>query len=229
MKPICFLLLSSLLIVGSLAQASCCSVNTINIIGAGSVSLTPDIASISITVSKNGTTTLEALSNLNIQVNQLLAIFKAQNIPAANYSTSSITLDQVYNYNTTPYKIIAQTASQTFSLTYGNVNGVTALLGLIGKVNVNIDSLSFGASNTTAALRQARIAAVADARTKFNQYLTLTSTRSQGVKQIIDLNSDQYTPFFSDVNSYKFSSLVRKPFKPNVQVSASVNVIWGAA
>lgn len=85
----------------------------------------------------------------------------------------------------------------------------------------------FDASDRSNALKQARAAAFSDAVAKFNQYLSLSALKSDGLKKIVDLNSEVYNPYPIDSNTYNlYTKLKYPPPSPSVQASASVSVTW---
>lgn len=95
------LLLASLLILTA-AQGNQCSTNTFQVTGNGRVAVSPDIVTVTIESKGNGSSSGAALSKLNTQVNAILAVFNNLRIPPSNYSTSSISINQLYNYSNTP-------------------------------------------------------------------------------------------------------------------------------
>jgi uncharacterized protein YggE len=203
----------------------CCTVNTISTVGAGKVTVQADISTISITVRGNDTTTSAALNRLNTQVKALIGVFAQQGLPTANYSTSSINFNQIYDYSKSPYVATGAEATQTFRVTIGNLPKLGAIITAISKVNVTLDNIVFEASNTTAALTQARKAAYADAKKKYDQYLTLTGLKSVGLKKMTDLNSEGYNPFVYDYNLFALGSKLQVPVG-NPTVTATVEVVW---
>jgi uncharacterized protein YggE len=108
-----------LLLISSNAQNLHCTIDTHKIQGNGQILMTPDIATFSISASGNGASASLALADLNTRINAIVAAFKSQGIPAGNYSTSTITIYNTYNYNTNPYTINGSQASQTLQVTIG--------------------------------------------------------------------------------------------------------------
>lgn len=98
-------LLAAILLVSAAALDTSCTANTFQIVGSGQVSFNPDIVRLTISATGNGTSASAALSNLNAQINIILSKFNSFSIPEANYSTSGININQVYDYSTTPYTI----------------------------------------------------------------------------------------------------------------------------
>ncbi len=98
------LLITSIIVLAS-AQGNQCSANTFYVTGNGAISVSPDIVYVTIEAVGNGSKAAAALSKLNTQVNTILSAFKTLNIPPSNYSTSSISINQVYNYENNPATI----------------------------------------------------------------------------------------------------------------------------
>jgi uncharacterized protein YggE len=206
-------------------QGNLCTSNTFQITGNGKVSVNPDIVSFTVSATSDGDSASLALSNLNLRINSLLKTFNATGIPPANYSTSGININEVYNYSMTPTTIIGSEATQSLSVTLGNTKILTQFLQAIGDVNATVSNLVFDLYDKQGAFKLARRAAITDARNKLNDYLSLTSLREGGLKKINDLNSEVYTPYQSDPNLYALYSKLRNPPSP-VQIFASVEVTW---
>jgi uncharacterized protein YggE len=207
------------------AQEDCCAVNTITTIGTSTVNITPDIAQISITANGNGTVSAAALSQVNTLINSLLAIFKSLNISATDYSTSSISITQQFNYSYSPYQIVGAIAQQTIILTVKNLSNLGNIIKSISNVNVQIDYLQYYSSNPQASLSLARKAAFAEALNKFKQYLALTGLSNAGLKKIIDLNSESFYPLSTSYAQFLIPGNTITPNK-SIQASASVQGVW---
>lgn len=150
-------------------------------------------------------------------------MFKSQGIPSGNYSTSSITIYDVYDYSVNPYRISGSQATETIQVTIGASSNLGGLLQAL--TNVTVNYITFDVLDHNSALRKARLAAFADAKSKFNQYLSLSSKANAGLLQINDLNSDVYTTYQYSPNAYILNIKLQSPPSP-VQVSASVSVTW---
>jgi uncharacterized protein YggE len=88
--------------------------------------------------------------------------------------------------------------------------------------NITISGLTFSNSNTVIVNRLARKAAAADALAKAKQYSTLIGKKLGSVRKIVDQNSDNYTPFYSDLNLYSLK--VQSLQVPFGKVTASATV-----
>jgi uncharacterized protein YggE len=214
------------------AQNACCQNNVLSIIGAGTVSSDPDIGQFTVSATAFGTTSALALSSVNAIISQVSGILAAKGLPKANYTTSAINLYPQYNYTTDGIAIlIGQQASESLSVTVGNLNQNKQLIGQIITAlsnvnNITISGLTFSNSNTDLVNRLARKAAVADAVAKAKQYSTLSGKNLGSVKQIVDQNSENYVPFYADYSLYSFRAQVLQVPYGQVTASATVQINW---
>lgn len=216
----------TLLFLGGHSQTGQCTIDTFRIQGNGQVTITPDIAVFSISVSGTGKTAALALAGVNSGISAVLAAFKSLGIPSANYSTSTITIYDIYNYSTNPYTITGSQAQQTLQLTIGTSSNIATLLNTLSKIPaVTVQSIVFDLKDRSSALQKARLAAFADAKNKFAQYLSLTGKKNQGLLKITDFNSEVYTTYNYSPSSFSLISILRAKPTP-VQVYASVSVTW---
>lgn len=74
-------------------------------------------------------------------------------------------------------------------------------------------------------MQQARVAAFADAKNKFSQYLSLAGEKNLGLLRIQDLSSAVLTTYTYTPSTFSLITLLRVLPTP-VQVSASVSVTW---
>jgi uncharacterized protein YggE len=88
--------------------------------------------------------------------------------------------------------------------------------------NITISGLTFSNSNTVLVNRLARKAAVADALAKAKQYSSLIGKKICSVRKIVDQNTENYTPFYSDFNLYSLN--VKSLQVPYGKVTASATV-----
>lgn len=117
---------------------------------------------------------------------------KAFEIADKDSSTSAINLNPDYDYVDGVQRLKGQTASQGLAVTLRNIsapNQIGDLITELSKVNdIQIGALEFDVTNKTAAERQARAAAVTDARNKANQYARLSNRALGKVKAVTDEN-----------------------------------------
>ncbi|CAM6001345.1 unnamed protein product [Sphagnum balticum] len=227
-RSIAFLIAALILLASS--QDSCL-LNTVSIIGAGQVKVNPDTATFIITVNGEGLNSAQALSNVNTIIAKVTSILKANGIPSANYSTSSISLNPNYNYSSGNAVLVDQAASQSLTVTIGSLSSSQTLLGnlltSLGNVNnITIGSLTFLNGNTDSAYSQARQAAFQDAQNKANQYANLSGIKLGSISKIVDQNTDNYVPYSIPPVQYQAQALTIQIPYGKVQVSATVEVDW---
>lgn len=163
-----FLTLAALLVF-AVAQGNQCTANTFQITGNGQVSVAPDIVHLTISATGEGSVAATALSKLNTQINTIIKAFTTLNIPSANYSTSGISINQVYNYSNKPVTIEGSQATQSLKVTLGGgTKTLGSLLQALSNVNVTVQNMVFDVSDRTSALQKARAAAFIDAKNKFS-------------------------------------------------------------
>jgi uncharacterized protein YggE len=225
------LLLLALLALAS-AQNNCCDNNVVSIVGAGRVSVDPDIGEFTVSANAFGKTSAIALSKVNGLIAQVSAILAGRGLPASNYTTQGLNLSPQYNYTDTGVAIlIGQQAYLSLSVTLGNLNVNRQLVGQIFSAlsavnNISLSSLTFSNSNKDTAYRLARKAAVSDALAKAKQYSTLACKRLGSVKKIIDQNVEYYTPYYSDFSLYSLKAQSLQVPYGQVSVSANVQINW---
>jgi uncharacterized protein len=192
-------LLLALFIISISSQTSCPSVKTVSVSGTGTVTLVPNMATLSISLNEFNTSSSLAISQLNTLTTNLTAILKANGVATADITTTYISIYPQTSYyaNGTSY-ISGASASQT----------ITAVVRNLGTNNVNLgklfDSLSvvagislynngFDNSNKAAALSSAYTLAYADAKSKGTLLANLAGTTVSGVMTITD-NTYLYGP-----------------------------------
>lgn len=156
---------------------------------------------------------------------------EAYGIPTANRTTSGISLSPQYEYRNGASYLVGQQASISLTVTIGNLVRNANIIGRIAKnlstINgLEISGFNFKNSNTEPGYRQARWAAVADAKSKAVQYASLSGKNLKKVHKIVDQNSEQYIPFVMDANYYALQSQVLKVPYGKVEVRANVQIDW---
>lgn len=126
------------------AQNACCDKNTISVIGAGTVSTDPDIARFTVTATITRSTTALALSALNDVINLVSRIISSR-LPRENYTIQAISFSPQYNYSNNTAVLSGQRASQSISVTVGNLQSNRTVLNqfIMGVLATNPDIITF--------------------------------------------------------------------------------------
>ena len=216
-----------LLATATFAQ-SCCDQNSIHVSGNAEVKVKPDFASIEIGAQAQETSTSAALNSLNKKIAALIQIIQNQGIATKDYSTSSLNINQVYDYTNGQSVLVGQKASQTLTVKIRSITDDGAAIGKLIDAASKIDGIlvngvNFDQSDRTLGVRQARKAAYDAAKAKADQYAQLSGLRVRRVNRIEALDGGSCIPFYASGAAFAgdFKTLV--PVR-DVTVSASVDV-----
>ncbi len=142
---------------------------TMNVNGTGMVMLTPDIAYINIGVHTELPTAAEAVSSNTTQTQQVVDAIKSMGVDAKDIRTTNFS---IYANTQTDPQTGARTGTtyvvdNTVYVTVRKLDTLGDLLDASVKAGANsINSIQFDVQDKTAAIKQARDAAVKDARTQ---------------------------------------------------------------
>jgi uncharacterized protein len=160
----------------SLKQTSEIGVNSINIIGKGEVTATPDVATFSFTVHAEAKDATEAQSTAAATMNPILAYLKEQGVEEKDIKTEGYNVSPKYSYNQKPcaYGMYCppgdpvQTgveATQMVTVKVRKIDNAGNLLSGVGqKGATDISSLTMTVDDMDKIKLEARDKAIADAR-----------------------------------------------------------------
>ena len=178
------------LIFASAAVADVTSASTLSVDGSGSVMVTPDVASLSVSVSRSAARSAVALSAANRRVGAIVAGIRAAGVPKAGIQTNSIDVSRGTVRVGSPghkHRVRRYTATESLSIT-----STTSIVGRVidaatraGADSVNGPDFSF--SDPSAGAVAATNAALADARRRANAAAASLGYHVTGV-QSVNLN-----------------------------------------
>lgn len=134
--------------------------------GEGRISVAPDQAMINLGVREAETTAQAAMEKMAQSVTEILAALEAQGIAAADQQTSRFYLNPIYNEARLEQgrQITGYEAGNAVTVTVRDLDTLGAVLDAVIASGANdFNGLSFGLQDDSAAVEQARKAAVADA------------------------------------------------------------------
>jgi uncharacterized protein len=178
------------LVFASAAVADASSPSTLKVDGSGSVMVTPDVASLSVSVSRSAPRSAVALSAANLRVGEIVAAVRAAGVPKAGIQTNSIDVSRG-TVRVGPHKhqhrVRRYTATESLSIT-----STTSIVGRVIDAATragadSIDGPDFSFSDPSAGVVSATNAALADARRRADAAAAALGYRVSGV-QSIDLN-----------------------------------------
>lgn len=145
---------------------------SVSVSGSATVTLTPDMASFSISVSETGQTTREAQQQANAKMQDIYDILhEGFGIVAEDIRTTSMSLYPEYRYEDGQQILVGQTASQSISVTVHRLDDLALIVDRLSSVTgISLSSISLDASEKDESMSQARRLAMQDAMDKAGDY-----------------------------------------------------------
>jgi len=140
---------------------------TIAVSGSGQSAAAADRAILTLSVDSEGTTPREALDKNNASMQAVIDGLKSLGYGVTDIQTSGLGLSPIYDHSGSVAKLIGYKATNGVMLKVKDVARLGEILDLTVTAGANrIDGLTFDVANKEAALSEARIAAMKDARAK---------------------------------------------------------------
>jgi len=137
----------------------------ISVTGAGTVNVTPDMASISLAVVTENSVVATAMTQNNDAATRLYNCLAGFKIEKTDICTTDFSVRESYTLDGKPsgrYRV-----TNEFRITVRKLSNLSPILSALTIDGANrLGGLNFGASNTTEATKQARALAMADAKSK---------------------------------------------------------------
>jgi len=198
-----YLLLLTILVVPFLlhteAQAAEGAPSRINVVGEGRVSLAPDTAMLTLTVTREAPTAKQALKENSAAMSKVLDAMRDEGIEKRDLQTSGFGIQPRYVYPgnrdgdkpQTP-KIVGYTVRNTLSVRVRDIARVGAVLDTSVQLGVNEGGqIELTNDDPSAAIDQAREAAVKDALARAR---TLASAAGVKIGEILDISESYHHP-----------------------------------
>jgi hypothetical protein len=146
------------------------SQRTLNVTGAGQVSLTPDIAYIYVGVHSENASASDAMTENNFRTQVMIDALKKAGIDQKDIRTTNFSIWQQDKYDPItgqPSGVKVYSVDNTVYVTVRKLESLGSLLDTLVKTGANnINSIQFDVADKTAAIKQARDAAVQNAKTQ---------------------------------------------------------------
>ena len=173
---------------------------TVTVLGHGSVTVTPDIASVSVGVLITRPTIAEAQSAATTQMTAVIDAVKAAGIDEKDIQTSYYSVNVLFNYDNTgnPTEVVGYQISNQVNVIVRDLDQVGSLLADAVAAGANtIYGITFGVDEPSAAESEARAAAVADARARAEE-LAQAAGLSLGRVLSINEGTAEPIPYYTD-------------------------------
>jgi uncharacterized protein YggE len=223
------------LILAPAALADATTPSTLSVDGSGLALVTPDVATLSLSVARSAATSRSALSAANRRTNLVVAALRAAGVSAAAVQTNSIDVARgSVRVGPRKRRVTRFTATESLTARITDIRSVGRVLdAAIGAGADSIDGPSFSFSDPSAGKVQATRAALADARRRADDAAAALGYRVTGV-QSVDLDP-QPTPITTAGGTGSAPTATARPTTPtNVrpgaeEVDASVHVVYTIA
>lgn len=168
-------------------------VRTVSVNGTGTITATPDQATIQIGVRTQGETAEEALAANNTRMTSLLNSLKAASLAQRDIQTRDFSIWPQYRTSTNgTNSITGYEVHNLVVITVRDLDNFGSVLDAAVKAGSNeINSIQFGFSNPNALLDQARVAAMADAERKAGELAKLADVEVGTVVTISEMGALQ--------------------------------------
>ena len=167
---------------------------TVEVIGEGSVEVTPTLVNISVSIIGEGKD-VKLLRQENAEkIAKVIQVLNKEEIPMKNFQTNYISLYKNYDFNTKTYKYLV---SQTIKIKLEDLTKYETIMDALFEVGVNqINSVTFDIDDNVRAklLQDVRIAATDDARKKALLYATSLDQNIGKALAIKETNLRDITP-----------------------------------
>lgn len=173
----------------------------LNVTGSGMVNMTPDIAYINIGVHTEKPTAADAVAENNTQTQQVVDALKAASVDAKDIQTTNFSIYPNTQFDPQTNQKLSTTyvVDNTVNVTVHKLDQLGDLLDATVKAGANsVNSIQFDVADKSAALKQARDAAVKDAQTQAKE-VSDTAGITLGAVQAISFYDNVPVP---EMNAY---------------------------
>jgi uncharacterized protein YggE len=166
--------------------------------GEGSVELAPDMAVLTLTVTREADTASAALEANSSAMGEVLAAMEAEGIESRDLQTVDFSIQPRYVYpprsreEPEPPRIVGYTVRNSLSVRVRDISRVGAILDRSIMLGVNEGgNIAFGNDDPAVALEQARTMAMQEAMAKA---ATLAKAAGVGVGRILEISEQSFNP-----------------------------------
>ncbi len=203
---------------------------TISVSGTGKVTLTPNIAYISIGVHTEHKDAKNAVDTNNTQSNALISALKKSSVDAKDIRTTNFSIYPRQNYNENGELTgITYVVDNTVYVTVRNLDNIGALLNATVEAGANnVGGIQFDVSDRNAAYQEALKAAMADARAQADVLAGAAGVTVGEVQQINASVGYNPPPIYGGARMDMALAAESVPVSPGqMEVAVTVSVVYG--
>lgn len=142
--------------------------------GEGEVSVTPDIAYLTVGILSNGSTVRQAQEQINSVINKVSSAIKGLDVDEKDIKTQNYSIAPTYDYTGGTQRITGYSASTNLSIKIRNLDNINSVIdastasgaNTVGGISFDVEDEPSSSSSKTKAENEAREKAVADAKKK---------------------------------------------------------------
>ena len=204
------------------------TVRSISVNGVGRVKAEPDVADISLGVTKQGEDAQSASAEAATSMDAVIAALLAAGIAEEDIQTSSISLTPITNWENNPPTIEGWEASNLVNVTVRDITAVGDVVDAATAAGAtNVNGITFRVEDPTAAEAEARSAAVADAKAKADQLAADAGVTITGIITISESGGQAPQPLYFSRDAMAMGAaseeMAKTPVLPGeVELSISV-------
>ena len=208
------------------------TVRSISVTGTGRVKAEPDVADISLGVTKQGEEAAEAAAKAAEAMESMIAALLEMGIAEPDIQTTNLSLNPLYDWNNEPASIEGWEANNMVLVTIRDIESVGAVVDAATAAGAtNVHGISFRVEDATEAETAARESAVADARAKADTLAAAAGVTITGVISIAELRDEPPQPLYLDRAEMAFAAgdtAATTPVLPGeVELSVEIRIEYG--
>jgi uncharacterized protein YggE len=203
------------------------TVRAINVSGVGRVKAEPDIATVTVGVTKQGEDAQSASGQAAEAMTAVVDALLALGIAESDIQTTSLNLNPRYDWDDNPPNIVGWDASNMVNVTVRDITTVGDVVDAATAAGAtNVSGISFSVEDPTEAQAVAREAAVLDAAAKAEQLAAAAGVTITGVISISEFGGQQPQPIMLARAEMAFDAAAEStPVLPGeVELSINVNI-----
>ena len=230
MKKLAILLLSIVLVVSCTTTTN--SINrTITTSGFSEVTLAPDIATFSISISETKDSTQEAQKVVNERMAIVYQILSSYEVEDKDIRTTSMLLNPEYQWKDGEEILIGQSAKQSISVKFYDLDKLASIIDSLSAVSgISLSNVTLDREDKSEILKEARSKAILDAKAKAEVYAKAASLSVVSAITISEAGVNSSSPIYQPM-AFKAAYSDEQAssaefFSGDLTVSANVNVTF---
>ena len=166
----------------------------LNVRGSGTVYMTADLVRVTMGVSRTGDDVAEIQREVNARINAICAELTAAGLDESAISTSSIYIYPQYDYSGEIQKLVGYTINSSINVITEDIDNIGKYIDAAFAAGANtFDSISFSASDTAEAKKQALEIAVKNAMEKAEVMAGASGSALGELKSVSEGDASYYT------------------------------------